>query len=69
MTEKRPSSVRLGSRPSFLTICQSDTRVAATAFCLGFLGYLERNGANISSSSSVILYAKLLLEELVKWRP
>ena len=48
---------------------QSDALVAATAFCLGLLGYLERNGANISSFSSIIFRTKFLLEELVKWRP
>ncbi len=50
-------------------LSQSDARVAATAFCLGLLGYLERNGEGNSSSSSLSLYTKFLLDELAKWRP
>ncbi len=47
----------------------SDARVAATAFCLGLLWYLERNCENNASSNSVRRYTKFLLDELVKWRP
>ena len=50
-------------------LSQIDARVAATAFGLGLLWYLERNDGNTASSSSVILYTKFLLDELVKWRP
>ena len=46
----------------------SDARRTATAFCRGFLWYLEGNGEN-NGSSSVRSQTKILLDELAKWRP
>ena len=46
----------------------SDARRTATAFCRGFLWYLEGNGEN-TGSSSVRSQTKNLLDELAKWRP
>ena len=49
-------------------LSQSDARLAATAFCRGFLWYLEGNGEN-TGFSSVRSQTKILLDELTKWRP
>ena len=46
----------------------SDARRTATAFCRGFLWYLEGNGEN-TGSRSVRSQTKNLLDELAKWRP
>lgn len=47
----------------------SEARVAATALCLGLLGYLEANDQIPASSALVGHRAKYLLEALEKWRP
>ena len=46
----------------------SEARVAATALCLGLLGYLEGNAGNPASAAQVGLRVKLLLEALQNWR-
>lgn len=46
----------------------SEARVAATALCLGLLGYLEGNAGNPASAAQVGLRVKSLLEALHNWR-
>ncbi len=46
-----------------------EARIAATALCLGLLGYLERNPEIAGASLSVGQRTKYLLEALETWHP
>ena len=45
-------------------LAPGEVRVAATALCLGMLGYLDRNG----QYSSIGIKVKVLLEALERWK-
>ena len=47
----------------------TEARVAATALCLGLLGYLNSQAQLPASSASVGHRVKSLLEALQNWRP